>query len=95
MAHEPQVGEIYQWFATEPATSLFVVLAVHYRIGHAACDWLKLRGSHKHPGNIGSVFDGEPMGDATLFTGTLTDSEHRLAMTALLDAETYIWEHTA
>ena len=92
MAHEPQVGEIYYWAGSTDTCSLFMVLRER---SPRLYDCLMVRGSSRYLDCVVNICSSRYLGNATLFTGTLTDSEHRLAMTALLDAETYIWEHTA
>ena len=85
---EPAIGQIYRWFAMED--SLFMVVAVHRR-DRIWCDWVKIRGAT----NAGIYIDGEQVSDAKLYTGELTDTEHALCMSILLDVEGYIREQRA
>ena len=93
MQPEPAIGQIYRWCQSQPNTSLFMVIAVH-RKTTVECDWVKVRGCPNYTG-IGTYIDHERVDNAKLYEGELTDAEHALCMSILLDVEGYIREQKA
>ena len=85
---EPAIGQIYHWFPGEE--DLFLAVAVHREV-QTWCDWVKIRGV----AHVGTYIDRERVDNAKLFTGELTDAEHALCMSILLDVDGYIREQKA